>query len=526
VTSGEQDARAAQGGEPSGHPREWLALVEACVQNGHALLADAELLLEHRRLPRALSLAVLAVEEYGKACQAMAVINSGGSDEELNEYRRLSTRHDGKITAALILRSVFEESEQFTDDFPEKLKRVVGESSTRKLHGFYVDRSPHGIRTPADIPTSDVADAVEVARAIADRWTRLLGPIEVEKHAEALWHFGPQLSAQMERAIEELDATPGEVLTAVRELLGSFTDATFVAKLNDMDASASRGDLLRAQLKGDEQAAKPMSYLGIDLAWAAGSGSRGPNGTGLVLLGRDGTVIAAGWARGLEETLAWIDEHCPPDDVLAFVDAPLVVTNPTGQRLCETQVGQRYGRWHVSANSTNLGSRNVAGVTLLRRLEERGWRYDDGLRGPPTHGLRISECYPYTTLVGVPALGYDEERPRYKRAPRGLPASAWSVQRATTCDDVISRLAGLTSFDPPLHLDSHPVTRRLLEEPSPNSAAAYKHREDLVDAVLCAWTAAIWHQHGETRCQVLGSERTGMDDAATIIAPARPEQRR
>ena len=34
---------------------------------------------------------------------------------------------------------------------------------------------------------------------------------------------------------------------------------------------------------------------------------------------------------------------------------------------------RRYGRWKVSANSTNLGSRRLAGVALLGLLEDRGW---------------------------------------------------------------------------------------------------------------------------------------------------------
>lgn len=57
--------------------------------------------------------------------------------------------------------------------------------------------------------------------------------------------------------------------------------------------------------------------------------------------------------------------------------------------------------------------------------------------------------------------------------------------------------------------------------------AAYKHREDLIDALLCAWTAAFWVRHGLARCQVLGLPAvTDGTPAATIIVPARPEQRR
>jgi predicted RNase H-like nuclease len=86
-------------------------------------------------------------------------------------------------------------------------------------------------------------------------------------------------------------------------------------------------------------------------------------------------------------------------------------------------------------------------------------------------------------------------------------------------------VAALADADPPLDLRSHETTGKLLEEASPLDIAAYKHREDLLDAALCAWTAALWHRHGFERCQVLGAAPGVVRPAATIIAPARPEQR-
>lgn len=266
-----------------------------------------------------------------------------------------------------------------------------------------------------------------------------------------------------------------------------------------------------------------MEFLGVDLAW--GQGQKVANETGLVLLDEHGTVLQAGWARGVEDVAAWMAEHAVRPNVLAFVDAPLVVTSATGQRVCEKQVGQRYGRWRVSANSTNIASVNAAGVALLEVLQAAGWEYSDGLAGPPTTGRHVSECYPYTTLVGTPGLGYTEERPRYKRRPRGLAAAQWKPERAAAFDDLIGRMAGLADADPPLDLMTHPVTRLLIEEPSPLDDGAYKHREDLLDAALCAWTAALWYRHGFEQCQVLGDPNEH-PYADTIIAPARPDQRR
>jgi predicted RNase H-like nuclease len=266
-------------------------------------------------------------------------------------------------------------------------------------------------------------------------------------------------------------------------------------------------------------------FLGIDLAWREDEPTRRANESGVAALDPSGVVLDAGWTTGLAETAAWVRSAAGAGPAVLFVDAPLLVDNAAGQRLCERQVGQRYGRWKVSANSTNTGSRRLAGVTLRKNLEAAGWQYCDGRSGPLTDRYTMSECYPYTTLVGAAEFGYDRERPRYKRKPRTVPAVRWRAERATCCDTLIQRLASLRVADPPLRLDSHPVTRQLSTDCSPLDDVAYKHREDLIDALICAWTAALWARHGTARCQVLGPTDPTPLPAATIIAPARPEQR-
>jgi predicted RNase H-like nuclease len=269
-----------------------------------------------------------------------------------------------------------------------------------------------------------------------------------------------------------------------------------------------------------------MRYLGIDLAWSEGTHAKQANRSGVVALDANGVIADAGWTIGPDETLQWIVGH-GGEDALLFVDAPLVVENADGQRVAERQVGQRYGSWWVSANSTNMASPRQAGVHLREHLERLGWRYDDGRRGPPTSGRVLSECYPYTTIVGVEELGYDEKRPAYKRAKKGTPAAqAWPI-RTAECDKLIARIASLRDHEIPIDLASHEATRGLIDVPSPSNAAVYKQREDLLDAAICAWTAALWHQKGTDRCQVLGVEDGSPADRpiATIIAPARTTQR-
>src|SRR5581483_768135 len=196
-----------------------------------------------------------------------------------------------------------------------------------------------------------------------------------------------------------------------------------------------------------------LRYLGVDLAWGEGSERKVANRSGVVALEANGTISDAGWRIGPDARVDWIQRHAG-DDALLLVDAPLVIANATGPRLADRQTGQRYGRWWVSANSVNLNCPHQAGVHLRERLEALGWRYSDGREGPPCAGRVVSECYPYTAIVGVPELGYDDRRPAYKRASKGMPAAqAWPI-RTAACDELIRRIARLADFDPPLDIAS------------------------------------------------------------------------
>jgi predicted RNase H-like nuclease len=258
-----------------------------------------------------------------------------------------------------------------------------------------------------------------------------------------------------------------------------------------------------------------MNFLGIDLAWGD------KNESGCVAIDGRGLVTSADWTLTLNETVTWIAENTS-EDTLLFVDAPLVVNNQEGQRACEKEVGQVFGRFKVSANSTNLSSPRLAGVGLAAELLQAGWAYSDGLDGPPSSGIWFSECYPYATLVGArDAFGY-RDRPRYKRAPKGMAIAKFRPLRNAECDGLIRRIAALHDFDPPIDLMSHPTTRTLVESPSPDKSADYKHREDLIDAAICAWSAAYWHRYGRSQCAVFGStsdEDRLENHLATILAP-------
>ncbi|HXH34097.1 MAG TPA: DUF429 domain-containing protein [Plantibacter sp.] len=268
-------------------------------------------------------------------------------------------------------------------------------------------------------------------------------------------------------------------------------------------------------------------FLGVDLAWGEGSGTRAANESGVVCIDDAGVVVDAGWATGVDEVARWVIAHASPGDVIA-IDAPLVVHNASGMRLCEREVGQRYGRWQVSAYPSNLALPALGGVALRLVLEAAGLEYFDGVNPQSDDATIFFECYPHTTLVGAAELGYTDARPRYKKLDPALPVSERRASRASLADGLIARLAALSSAEPPLDLTTHPVTLALLEVPSPTKESAHKHREDLIDAAICAWTAAAWSHSGLERFQVLGATDVPDDHGRvpTLIAMARPEQRR
>ncbi len=111
-----------------------------------------------------------------------------------------------------------------------------------------------------------------------------------------------------------------------------------------------------------------MIYLGVDLAWGEDSAEKPANRSGVVALDKSGCILDAGWTSGVKETFTWINSWTS-GEAIAFIDAPLVVNNKSGQRDCERDVGKKFGSRLVSANSTNEGSSKRAGIRLREQLE-------------------------------------------------------------------------------------------------------------------------------------------------------------
>ena len=217
--------------------------------------------------------------------------------------------------------------------------------------------------------------------------------------------------------------------------------------------------------------------IGIDLAWSE------RNGTGCVeLVEHEGklTLTRVDVLRSIDEIVQWIKPEV--GDWVVAIDAPLVVCNKTGSREAEKQVGRRYGKFHASAHSANWGRFDGyhRGGKLLGRLAGCGGKLVEHL-SHVSSGRLAFETYPHPAMV---ELFWLDQIIKYKkgqvaakrRGQQQLADAIWT----SFCDK---------DADP--SLASSAELRELLSGPRPDLRGDdLKHREDRLDAVVCAYVAA------------------------------------
>jgi predicted RNase H-like nuclease len=237
------------------------------------------------------------------------------------------------------------------------------------------------------------------------------------------------------------------------------------------------------------------TFIGIDLAWRS---ERNPSGAAALTGDRSGArlIVVSPPLRSTDAVLAFVRVHATTETVLA-VDAPLVIVNETGQRVCETLVGKRYGSREASCHTSNLGLYpQASSVRLTRALETDGFVHVEQLDAERT-GRIILEVYPHAAMVALFDLA---KTIKYKKGS--------VAARRIGLESLRSHLKQLTSAAPPL-VSSVLLQDLFLQELPQLAGRTLKDYEDGLDALFCAYLAYYFWYWGWERNELFGDVESG-----------------
>lgn len=242
-----------------------------------------------------------------------------------------------------------------------------------------------------------------------------------------------------------------------------------------------------------------MHFVGVDLAWA------GRNPTGVAVVDDGGVLASVCAVRDDDEVLAALRPHVDGDCLVGF-DAPLVVTNPTGQRPAETALNRDFRRFEAGAHPANTGKPEFAGGPRAGRLADALSLDLDPFSG--SRRLAI-EVYPHAATVALFRL---PRTLKYKAKP-GRDVAQLRSELLRLMDGVES----LADAPVPLQVADHAGWISLRSQVSAAQRKCELRRaEDPVDAVVCAYVARYAHRRPDD-ITVYGDAATGY-----IVTPSLP----
>lgn len=237
-------------------------------------------------------------------------------------------------------------------------------------------------------------------------------------------------------------------------------------------------------------------YVGLDLAW----GPHQP--TGVAVLDADGRLVHLSRQRTDEEIDAAIAPYVA-EDCLVAIDAPLIVTNPTGSRPAEKALSADFRRFHAGCHPSNTGKPEFADGGRAWHLARR-----HGLDVNPRSGRprRAIEVYPHPATVVL--FGLDRILRYKQKRDRGL-----ELLR-TELLTLMRHVEALVATD-----EDWAALRREVE--TATQKAQLRVVEDQVDAVVCAYVG-LFADRWPDRTTTYGDPDPGWE-SGYIVTPSLPE---
>jgi predicted RNase H-like nuclease len=243
-------------------------------------------------------------------------------------------------------------------------------------------------------------------------------------------------------------------------------------------------------------------FVGVDLAW----GVRNP--TGVAVVDADGGLVSIGATRDDADVLAALRPYVQGACLVGF-DAPLVVTNATGQRPAEAALNRDFRRFEAGSHPANTGKPEFADGTRAARLARAlGLDFDPFCEPARIATRRAIEVYPHAATVALFRL---PRTLKYKAKPgRGLD------QLKSDLLLLMDGLEGLAHAAVPLEVagpDWVELRRRVV---AAQRKSDLRRAEDPVDAVVCAYVA-LYAERCPAGVTTYGDFATGY-----IVTPSLP----
>jgi len=248
-----------------------------------------------------------------------------------------------------------------------------------------------------------------------------------------------------------------------------------------------------------------LRFIGVDLAWSE------ENPSGVAVINSQGVVRKASASLRTNDEICQFAGLGASEEAVITIDAPLIVRNSTGSRPVEQQLTQTFWPYDAAPYPANLSKsafrENGRIQRLVRDLKEHGFINRPTIPKQQEQQSFLEVFPSPAQVVLFPAgnrLGHLHGRAlryKHKRGREWLEVhSEWEIYRA--------RLRSLGSRESALTFSTE-VAKQIGIDITEYEGTRYKHFDDLLDGIFCAYLAYyFWHQ-GEDACWVIGDESVG-----------------